>query len=218
MTQQHPGQHGQQQLTPEQQQYQQQQQQYQQQQAAYQQQQYQQGQAAPAAAAPAGSTGHDPSAMNALGPKGQALLQEVTLLPGEKIKYAIMGDGYFLGAHPLAKMIGVLMAMITTVTGGHIRVYLLVTNQRVLLLQSTQIWCGWARTRNVNAIALGSLVEAGSGKDTQMCCIHSRLVHIETKTQKHQLVIKKLGDPEIRDFVANLSAVLVANVNERTAT
>ena len=208
---QHPGQPNQQ--------YQQQQpnQQYQQQQVN---QQYQQQQAA--AHAPAEQSGlagnHDARAMTALGPKGQKLLQDVTLLPGEELKYAIMGDGYFLGAHPLAKLIAVIQAMITTLTGGHIRVFVLVTNQRILMLQSTQIWCGWARTKNVNALALASLIECGSGKETQFCCIHSRLVHIETKSQKHQLVIKKLGDPEIRDFVANLSAVLVSNVSSKTAT
>lgn len=224
MSQQPPaGPYGQQPGYPDQQQHlhqQHQHQQYQQQQQQQQHQQHQQHQQyqtpAPQTGMPAGN--HAPKAMAALGPKGQALLQEVTLLPGEEIKYAIMGDGYFLGAHPIAKLMAVFMAMITAITGGHIRVFLLVTNHRILMLQSTQIWCGWARTRHVNALALASLIECGSGKDTQFCCVHSRLVHIETKTQKHQLVIKKLGDPEIRDFVANLSAVLVSNVNTGTAT
>ena len=209
----HPGQQPQQQYQqPPQQQYQQ-----------PPQQQYQQAapaQAAPVQAVPAqvfGGGGHDPKAMTALGPKGQDLLQNVTLLPNEKIKYAIMADGYFLGANPLLKMIAMFQAMITTLTGGHIRVFLIVTNQRVLLLQSNQVWCGVGRVRNVNAIALASLIETGCGKETQMCCVHSRYVHIETKTQKHMMMIKKLGDAQIQDFVANLSAVLVANVERGTA-
>lgn len=61
-------------------------------------------------------------------------------------------------------------------------------------------------------------MEAGSGKDTQWCCIHSRSVHLETKTQRHNLVIKKLNDQALREFVRNLSAVMVANVHGRTAT
>lgn len=197
---------------------QQQQQQYQQQ-AQQQQQQYQQPQAAAAApAAPAiGGSGHAPTAMTALGPKGQELLNSVTLLPGEQIKYAIMADGYFIGANPLLKMIAVFQAMITTLTGGHIRVFLIVTNQRVLLLQSNQVWCGVGKMKKVNSIALASLIETGCGKETQMCCVHSRYVHIETKTQTHMMMIKKLGDAQIQDFVANLSAVLVANVNRGTA-
>lgn len=209
-------QHYQQQQQQQHYQQQQHQQHYQQQQHQqhYQQQQHQQQQ--PQAAGLPGN--HDHGAMQALGPKGTALMQEVTLLPKEKIQYAIMGDGYFLGAHPIAKLFGVIQAMITTLTGGHIRIFLLVTNQRILMLQSTQVLCGWARSKKYNAIALGSLLECGSGKETQMCCINSRLVHIETKTQKHQLVIKKLGDAELKDFVANLSAVLVSNVEERSAT
>jgi hypothetical protein len=195
---------------------QQQQQAYaQQQQQAYAQQQAQQ-QPSPSASMPAGN--HDAKAMAALGPKGQLLLQEVTLLPDESIQYAIMADGYFLGTHPIAKLVATIQAFVTTITGGHIRVFLLVTNKRILMLESRQVWCGWARVRHVNAIALASLMETGAGKETQFCCVHSRFVHIETKTQRHQMVIKKLGDAELRDFVANLSAVLVSNVDERKAT
>jgi hypothetical protein len=67
-------------------------------------------------------------------------------------------------------------------------------------------------------MALASVLEAGSRKETQGCCFHTRTVHIESKTQKHQLVIKKLGDDGLRDFVANLSAVLVNNARSGTAT
>ena len=67
-------------------------------------------------------------------------------------------------------------------------------------------------------MALASVLEAGSRKETQSCCFHTRTVHIESKTQKHQLVIKKLGDDGLKDFVANLSAVLVNNARSGTAT
>ena len=221
---------GQQQGYDQQQAYAQQQQAYAQQQQAYAQQQaydqqqqqqaygQQQAQHAQAQAQQLAQGGHDPMAMQALGPKGIQLLQDVELLPSETIQYAIMADGYFLGSHPIAKLIATVQAFITTVTGGHIRIFLMVTNQRILMLQSKQQFCGWTRVKGVNAIALGSLAEAGSGKETQFCFVHSRMVHIETKTQKHQLVIKKLGDAELRRFVAELSAVLVSNVQTRSAT
>jgi hypothetical protein len=153
-----------------------------------------------------------------LGPKGQELLSGITMLPGEQLAYSIQADGYFLGALPIQKMIASLMAFMTTITGGHIRIFLVVTNQRVLLLESRQMWCGVMRVRAYHAMALQSILEAGSSKETQACCIHTRTVYIESKTQKHQLVIKKLGDDGLRDFVANLSAVLVSNVKSGTAT
>jgi hypothetical protein len=93
-----------------------------------------------------------------------------------------------------------------------------VTNQRVLMIQSQQVMCGWMRARSFNAMALQSILEAGSSKETQACCINTRTVHIESKTNKHVMVVKKLGDEGCRDFVANLSAVLVANVQAGTAT
>jgi hypothetical protein len=79
-------------------------------------------------------------------------------------------------------------------------------------------WCGVRRVKGVNAIALASVAECGWAKETQMCCIHSRVVHLETKTQRHTLVIKKLKDDGLRQFVANLSAVMVSNVQSRTST
>lgn len=153
-----------------------------------------------------------------LGPKGQELLTEIQMLPGEELVYSIKADGYFLGAMPIQKMIASFLAFVTTITGGHIRIFLVVTNQRVLLLESRQMWCGVMRVRAYHSMALQSILEAGSSKETQACCIHTRTVYVESKTHKHQLVIKKLGDDGLRDFVANLSAVLVSNVKGGTAT
>jgi hypothetical protein len=157
--------------------------------------------------------------MAALGPKGQQLLSEgIIMLPGEQIVYTIQADGYYVGTLPIQKLIAQLMAFVTTITGGHIRIFLVITNMRVLLLESRQVFCGATRVRAFNAMALASVLEAGSRKETQSCCFHTRTVYIESKTQKHQLVIKKLGDDGLKDFVANLSAVLVANAKSGTAT
>ncbi|HFE44592.1 MAG TPA: hypothetical protein ENJ18_03730 [Nannocystis exedens] len=103
-------------------------------------------------------------------------------------------------------------------TGGHIRILVVITNLRVLLLQSEQAFCGVRRLRGINAIALGSILEAGSGKETQACCIHTRTVHLQSKTQRYTLVIKKLGDAELREFVRNLSEIIVTNVHTGLAT
>jgi hypothetical protein len=153
-----------------------------------------------------------------LTPAAQAMLAEVDFLPGETLQYSIQGDGFFVGTSPLAKAIAALNGFIATITGGHVRVFVMITSQRILLLESTQVMCGLTRTRRVNAIALSSLAEAGWGKDTMYCCIHTRVVHMESKTQRHTLVIKNLGDPGLREFVARLSAVMIANSNSRTAT
>jgi hypothetical protein len=148
----------------------------------------------------------------------QKIMKEVDLLPGEQVQYTIQGDGYFLGTAPILKAIAVMQAAITKITGGHIRIFIIATNQRVLLANSVSMMCGFNRVKGVNAIALASVAECGWAKATQMCCIHSRVVHLETKTQRHTLVIKKLKDDGLRQFVANLSAVMVANVQGRTST
>lgn len=148
----------------------------------------------------------------------QKILAEVDLLPGEVIHYSIQGDGFFLGSNPLAKAIAAFQSMIVTLTGGHIRIWIVITNLRVLLLQSEQAFCGVRRLRGINAIALASIAEAGSGKETQMCCIHTRTVHIQSKTQRYTLVIKKLDDQALREFVRNLSTVVVTNAHTRMAT
>lgn len=153
-----------------------------------------------------------------LSPAAAKMVAELDLLPGEVIHYSIQGDGFFMGSNPLAKAVAAIQSFMVTITGGHIRVFVVITNQRVLMLQSMQTFCGMSRVRGINAIALASLAEAGSGKETQMCCVHTRTVHLETKTQRHNLVIKKLDDQALREFVRNLSAVMVANVHARTAT
>lgn len=164
-----------------------------------------------------GSGDHDPMAMQRLGPKGQKLLADIAFLPGESIQYVAAADGYFIGANPMLKLMATIGAFLTTITGGYLRIFLIVTDQRLLLINATQQWCGWMRKRAIHAVALASIAECGSSRETQCCCIHSRFVNVETKTQNHQLVVKKFRDPDLKEFVAQLSAVIVANVQARTA-
>jgi len=80
------------------------------------------------------------------------------------------------------------------------------------------MWCGCRQLKGVQAIALAALAEAGWARETQMCCIHSRAVHLESKTQRYSLVIKHLKDQHLREFVSQLSQVMLANVAQRTST
>jgi hypothetical protein len=149
------------------------------------------------------------------GPAGNPRLQEalstVDMLQGEQVYYTLQAEGFFIGANPLLKMMAAITAFMVTLTGGHIRIFLVVTNQRLLVLKSTQVWCGVGRAKAVHCIGLAGVKEVGSAKETQMCCVHTRTVQVQSLTQRFNVVVKKLGDNEIRQFVTNLSAVLVAH-------
>ncbi len=144
-------------------------------------------------------------------PRLHEALATVDLLPGEQVHTTLQADGFFIGANPIAKLMAAITAFFVTLTGGHIRIFLVVTNQRLLALQSRAVWCGWARAKVVQTFALASVREVGSRKETQMCCIHTRTVQVHSFTERASYVIKKLGDDEIRRFVTNLSGVLVAH-------
>jgi hypothetical protein len=163
-----------------------------------------------------------PAPVAAAGPPmtkaAQKIIQDIDFLPGEAIQYSIQADGYFLGANPLQKLMGTLSAFLVTITGGHIRVFVFVTNQRIVIATSEAKMCGCSRNKAVKAVALAALAEAGWAKETQYCCINTRQVHLETKTERQTLVIKKLKDDALRGFVSQLSAVMVANASGRTAT
>jgi hypothetical protein len=148
-------------------------------------------------------------------PEGDPRLSEalgtVDLLPGEQPYFSLQADGFFVGVNPFAKMFASIMAFFVTITGGHIRIFMVVTNQRLLILQSTAQWCGLNAMKVVKSFALASVKEVASVKATAMCCIHTRLVQVHSVTERHNLVIKKLGDQQIRQFVTQLSGVIVAN-------
>jgi hypothetical protein len=144
-------------------------------------------------------------------PRLQEALSQVDMLQGEQIYYTLQADGFFIGANPLLKMMAAITAFLVAITGGHIRIFLVVTNQRLLVLKSTQVWCGCGRAKAVHTIALAGVKEVGSAKETQLCFVHTRTVQVQSLTQRFNVVVKKLGDQEIRQFVTNLSAVLVAH-------
>jgi len=146
-----------------------------------------------------------------LTPRAQEALGMVDLLAGEQIHYAIQADGFFIGSAPILKLIAAISAFMVMLTGGYIRIFLVVTNQRLLILKSTQVWCGCQQLRAVQTIALAGIKEVGSARDTQLCCINTRTIQVQSLTHLFNVVIKKLGDAEERQFVTNLSAVVVAH-------
>ena len=143
---------------------------------------------------------------------------EPDLLPGETALFSLQADGLYLGPTPVQKLMSLIMSFMITITGGHIRISLVATDRRVLLLQSIQAFCGWQRTKLVQSLALGNVAECGWSKVTAWCCVHSRSMSLQTKTQTHSLMVKKTSDRQLRDFVSNLSSVVVANVQGGTAT
>jgi hypothetical protein len=146
-------------------------------------------------------------------PRLQEALGTVDLLAGEQVVYTLQADGFFVGANPFLKLFAAIQAFMVTITGGHIRIFMVVTNQRLLVLKSTQMWCGVARMKSMHTIALAGLKEVGSSKETQLCCVNTRTVQVQSLTHLYNLVIKKMGDQEIRNFVTNLSAVIVAHTS-----
>ncbi len=154
-------------------------------------------------------------AQGGMSPEAQNALTNVDLLPAEQIVYAVQANGFFLGTNPALKAIAAFQAFILALTGGHVRIFLLVTNQRVLLIQSRAAFCGCFKSAAVSAVALSSIVSAGSAKDTQYCCFHTRAIYVESMTERYNMVIKNLDDAGVRGFVANLSSVIVANSTRR---
>ena len=83
-------------------------------------------------------------------------LSDVTLLDGETIQEVFEGDGFFRGANPVAKFFAEVEAFITKITGGHIRVFLVITSMRVLLIDSKAAWCGCTGVLNqLTAVSTG---------------------------------------------------------------
>ena len=90
----------------------------------------QQGQPAQGAGYPAGpSASAAPPSAPGMNPRVQEALGMVDLLANEQIYYAIQADGFFVGSAPILKLIAAISAFMVTITGGYIRIFLVVTNQ-----------------------------------------------------------------------------------------
>lgn len=146
-----------------------------------------------------------------LTPKAQEALNEIQLMQGEEVVYAVQADGFFLGSNPILKLIATWQAFVTKITGGHIRVFLILTNMRLLMIESQAAMCGCNKLRAVKVLSTSDIVEAGSGKATAMCFVHTRSINVETLSQNYILAVKKLRDDDLRAFVTNMSQLIIAN-------
>jgi hypothetical protein len=146
-----------------------------------------------------------------LSSKAQKAMVDVELLEGEQIAHVWQADGFFLGTNPAAKAAALIAATLVKLTGGHIRIFLVLTNQRVMMVQSRGVCCGCQRVRGVNSIALTSIKEAGVAKETQWCCINSRAIHVESVTQRYTMIVKSFKDDDLKQFLAEMSRMLVRN-------
>lgn len=151
--------------------------------------------------------------MSVVDAKLQKAMVDVELLEGEQILHSWQADGFFVGTNPAAKAMALFMAFLVKLTGGHIRIFLVVTNMRVLMVESRAVWCGCTRVRGVNTISLTSIKEAGSGRETQWCCIHSRIIHLEAMTQRYTMIVRKFSDQDLKDFLKVMSQVMLQNTN-----
>jgi hypothetical protein len=149
--------------------------------------------------------------MSTMNAKMQKAMVDVELLDGEEVLHAWQADGFYLGTNPAAKALAILMSFLVKLTGGHIRIFLVVTNMRIFLVESRAIWCGCQRVRGVNAISLSSVKEAGTGKETQWCCINSRAIHIESMTQRYTMIVRKFSDQDLKGFLKAMSTVIIQN-------
>jgi len=145
------------------------------------------------------------------GAASQEAMQHLDLLPGEQVAYSLQADGYFLGTAPHLKLIAWYQMVMTTITGGYIKIFLIVTNQRLLLVNAQQMCWGCTKMLGVNTVSLKAISEVGTAKETQMCCFNSRAVHVESLTQRYSMVVKHVDDGALRQFITNLSQVIISN-------
>ena len=141
----------------------------------------------------------------------QKAMVDVQFMEGETMEAAWQADGFFLGTNPMLKLIAIITAFLVRITGGHIRIFLVVTNMRVVMVQSTAQWCGCMSGRSTNTIALTSIKEAAITKETQYCCFHSRMIHLQSMTQRYTMVVRKFKDENLRHFLAQMSYTIIRN-------
>ena len=146
-----------------------------------------------------------------LTPRQKDTLAAVELLPGENLLHVWEGDGFYLGNNPIAMMLSFLIRVIWTLMGGHVRLYLVLTNQRMLFARSVKLWCGWTSFNVHHTFSANSIKNAGIRKDTAMCCLHSRVVEVSSHTATHGAVVRGMNDSEMKAFLNTMSEFIRTN-------
>lgn len=133
---------------------------------------------------------------------------EVELLSGEEVVYCLQADGLAVGARLAARLRSGAETLLARVTGGHVRVFVVLTSMRLLIVETRALWCRCSRVRAVHVVAHDAIVGAGSSKRTHLCFLHTRWVHVTTTGGAFGLPIKKLPDEHLRVFVTHLGRLV----------
>lgn len=133
---------------------------------------------------------------------------EVELMPGEEVVYCLQADGLAVGARFGARLRSGAQTLLARITGGHVRVFVVLTSMRLLVVETRAQWCRCSRVRGVHVVAHDAVVGAGSSKRTHLCFLHTRWVYISTTGGVFGLPIKKLPDEHLRVFVAHLGRLV----------
>lgn len=133
---------------------------------------------------------------------------EVELMQGEEIRYCLQADGLAFGARLWARLRSGAQTLLARVTGGHVRVFLVLTSMRLLIVETRAQWCRCSRVKAVHVVAHDAVVSAGSSKRSHLCFLHTRWVYVGTTAGEFGLPIKKLPDEHLRAFVTHLGQLV----------
>lgn len=89
--------------------------------------------------------------------------------------------------------------------------FMILTNYRLITVSSQQIFCGCSATKGANVVALADVMEAGLSKESKICCIHTRLIHVKTRTGVTQYVVKGFSDHDLKNYLYVMSHLILRN-------
>lgn len=133
------------------------------------------------------------------------------LLANETLDYFLEGDGFFLGTDIVSKIMAKWQSFVTMITGGHIKIGFILTNLRLVIVESRAACCGFTANRVVHTIALKSIAEAKTLLETQCCCIKTKLVSIESRSFKYNFAVKRFDELQLQDFITRMSLLIQRN-------
>ena len=142
---------------------------------------------------------------------GKQKYQEIDLLPGEQLLHVYEGNPFPTGSNPLLKMIGAIQRMMTKLCCGHAKMFMVLTNMRVLFVESSSMMCGANAAKSFTTIAASGVLEAGVGKTTTSCCCHARTVFVQSKTELRAMEVRKFKDKDLADFMGTFSQHIIRN-------
>ena len=146
--------------------------------------------------------------------KQEQAMANVALLPGETITNIWEADGVILEAIPGAKLAAMIQRFILMITGGYIRVYLVLTNQRLIVVQATRDSCGLGSARVADTLAASAIHTVGIGKQSWLFCCHSRLVRLHSKKTPLTLIMRRFKDEDARSFMNQMAVHMMEHCTD----